>query len=114
MKLSERISANRNRDRRKIPVEKWSDETEKVVIYSTPLTAGDLHKLQRKHKDFLNNQTIEGMIDLILMKAEDEDGKKVFTLEDKPVLMREDVGTIAEIAAQMFGDASDIEELEKN
>ena len=91
-----------------------ADEDGQVSVYSSSLTAGDLHKLQRKHKDFLNTQTIDGMIDLILMKAENEDGSKAFTLEDKPILMREDVNVIAEIAAEMFGDISDAEELEKN
>jgi hypothetical protein len=114
MTLADRISASRKTDRRKINIEKWADEDGQVSVYSSSLTAGDLHKLQRKHKDFLNTQTIDGMIDLILMKAENEDGSKAFTLEDKPLLMREDVNVIAEIAAEMFGDISDAEELEKN
>jgi hypothetical protein len=58
--------------------------------------------------------TIDGMIDLIITKAEDADGNRVFTLEDKPTLMREPVSLIADIAGKMFGDIVEIEEQEKN
>ena len=54
------------------------------------------------------------MVDLIIMKAEIEDGSRAFTLEDKAILMREPVALISDIAGQMFGDVVDIEEAEKN
>ena len=44
---------------------------------------------KRKHPDFLNNQTIEALVDLIIMKAETDQGDKVFDLDDKPILMRQ-------------------------
>jgi len=54
------------------------------------------------------------MIDLIILKAESEDGEKAFSIEDRPVLMRENLNVISEVAGQMFGDIDSIEDLEKN
>jgi len=113
MSLGNQIAANRNKERRVIEVPEWGDDAP-VLLYVGAITAGDMDKLQRKHKDFLNNMTIAGMIDLIIAKAEDADGNRVFTLEDKPVLMREPVNLIADIAGKMFGDVASVEEQEKN
>jgi hypothetical protein len=58
--------------------------------------------------------TVDGMVDLIIMKAETKDGEKAFTLEDKPFLMSEKVSIIAELSAKMFGETVSVEEQEKN
>ena len=103
MSLGNQIAANRNKERRVIEVPEWGGDAP-VLFYVGAITAGDMDKLQRKHKDFLNNMTIAGMIDLIIAKAEDKDGNRAFTLEDKMTLMREPVNLIADIAGKMFGD----------
>jgi len=54
------------------------------------------------------------MVDLIVMKAEDGDGKKHFTLEDKPILMREEVHVISRVAGEMLSGADSVEDHEKN
>ena len=113
MSLAQQIAAKRNAERRVIEVPEWGDDAP-LMLYCGPITAGDMEKLQRKHKDFLNNMTIAGMVDLIILKAELKDGEKAFTLEDKRTLMGEPVNVIAEIAAKMFGDMATIEEQEKN
>ena len=51
------------------------------------------------------------MVDLIIMKAEDKDGEKLFTLEDKPILMRESVAIISKIAGEMFSSVEKQEDL---
>ena len=51
------------------------------------------------------------MVDLLIMKAEDKDGEKLFTLEDKPFLMREPVTLISNISGQMFATVESIEQL---
>jgi len=114
MGLSDNIRANRSKSRTKIIVEAWGDDAGPAVIFSSPLTAGDISRIQRKHKDFLNNTSVEAMIDLIILKAESEDGEKAFSIEDRPVLMRENLNVISEVAGQMFGDIDSIEDLEKN
>jgi hypothetical protein len=113
MSIANQIASKRNKDRRVIEVPEWGDDAP-VLLYVGAITAGDMDRLQRKHKDFLNNMTIAGMIDLIIAKAETKDGDRVFTLEDKPVLMREPVNLIADIAGKMFGDIESVEEQEKN
>jgi hypothetical protein len=114
MGLADNIRANRSKSRTKIIVEAWGDDDGPAVIFSSPLTAGDISRIQRKHKDFLSNTSVEAMIDLIILKAESEDGDKAFSVEDRPVLMRENLNVISEVAGQMFGDIDSIEDLEKN
>lgn len=112
MGLGERIAAKRQSNRKKIEVSEWGEESA-LVIYSGPLTCADVAKLQRKHKDFLNSLSVEAMVDLIIMKAEDKNGEKLFTLEDKPFLMREPVSVITSVGGEMFV-AVPSEEFEKN
>jgi len=100
--------------RRVIEVPEWGEDGAPLLLYVSDITAGDIHKLQRKHKDFLNNQTMDAMVDLIIQKAELQDGNKAFTLEDKPVLMTFNLSEIASVAGNMFGDVDSIEEIEKN
>jgi len=114
MGLGEQIAARRALQRKQIEVVEWGEEDQPLIIYCGPITAGDIDKLQRKHKDFLNNMTITGMIDLIINKAEDADGKRLFTLEDKMYLMKESVTLISDIAGKMFGDVDSVEDAEKN
>ena len=114
MGLGEQIAARRALQRKQIEVVEWGEDGNALIIYCGPITAGDIDRLQRKHKDFLNNMTITGMIDLIIAKAEDADGKRLFTLEDKMYLMKESVALISDVAAQMFGDIQTVEDAEKN
>lgn len=99
--------------RRVIEVPEWGDDAP-LILYVGPITAGDMEKLQRKHKRFLDEMTIAGMVDLIIMKAETKDGERAFTLEDKPILMREKMSTISDIVGKMFGDVESLEAAEKN
>jgi hypothetical protein len=114
MSLGAQIAARRNTQRRIIDVPEWGEDDVPLRLYCGPITAGDIDRLQRKHKNFLNDMTIAGMVDLIIHKAEMEDGAKAFTLEDKPHLMRETVAVISEVAGQMFGETVDVEQAEKN
>ena len=105
MSLGSKIAEKRNNvQRRTIEISEWGDDAP-LSIYVSPVTGGDIDKLQRKHKDFLNNMTIAGMVDLIIAKAEDADGNRLFTLEDKYTLLAEPVDLIAIIATQIFTDA---------
>jgi len=114
MGLGEQIAARRALQRNQIEVVEWGEEGQPLIIYSGAITAGDIDKLQRKHKDFLSNMTVTGMVDLIIAKAEDVDGKRLFTLEDKMYLMKESVTLISDIAGRMFGDVETVEDAEKN
>lgn len=113
MGLGERIAAKRQKNRRKVSVAEWGDDAP-LEIFAGTLTCHDVDRLQKKHKDFLNNMTIEAMVDLIILKAENADGEKLFTLEDKPHLMREPVIVVTRVAGEVFGSVLSVEEAEKN
>lgn len=113
MSLGEKISAKREKSRRVVEVPEWGDDVA-LQIYVGPLTCSDVEKLQRKHKDFLQSMSIAAMVDLIILKAEDKAGEKLFTLEDKPHLMRETVALITRVAAEMLAGIATVEEHEKN
>ena len=110
MSLGARIAAKRQSNRSMIEVAEWGDDAP-LAIYTGSLTCFDVDKLQRKHKDFMSNPTVAAMVDLLIMKAEDKDGEKLFTLEDKPFLMREPVTLISAIAGQMFSTVESVEQL---
>lgn len=114
MSLGSRIAARRQQETRVIDVPEWGEDGAPLQIYVYPLTAGDLNKIQKKHKNFLNDMTIDGMVDLIILKAGDADNNRLFTVADKTHLMDEPVTLISSIAAEMFGDLESVEDAEKN
>ena len=74
-----------------------------------------MNQLQKKHPNFLTNTTIAAMVDLIIMKAEDQSGDRLFTAaDDKIELMGEQTDVISQIANQMFADIESEEDLAKN
>lgn len=112
MSIAERIKS-RTSKKRHIDVVEWGEEGQPERVYYGPLLAGELNRIQRKHPSFLQSASFEAMVDLIVLKAEKSDGEKMFTLEDKPILMREEVGIISTVAAALMSGSS-FEELEKN
>lgn len=111
--LSDRIASRQKRERTQVEIEEWGDNNEPLVLFFGPLLAGEMDRVQRKHPEFPQRSSFSGMVELIIMKAEDASGAKVFTLEDKAILMREPLTLIAEIAGQMM-EATSIEVQEKN
>ena len=77
MSLGQRIAAKRQSNRSMIEVAEWGDDAP-LAIYTGSLTCADVDRLQRKHKDFMSNPTVAAMVDLLIMKAEDKDGEKLF------------------------------------
>ena len=112
MSIAKRI-ADRTSAKRHIDVPEWGEEGKPEKVYYGPLLAGELNRIQRKHPTFLSSASLEAMVDLIILKAENGQGEKLFTLEDKAILMREEVNVVSTVAAAfMSGDS--IEEQEKN
>lgn len=69
---------------KRIEVPEWPDESgQPTVIFSEPLTLNDRRVLSKAAKE----DDMEFIVRLVIMKALTEDGKKVFDLSDKPVLM---------------------------
>ena len=115
MGLAKELRNRRKQARRKIEVAEWGDDDGAFTLYCRPITCYDLNELQRKHPTVLQNPSIASMVDLIVMKAEGQDGEKLFTsAEDKIDLMGEETMIVSEIANQMFGTIESVEDLAKN
>jgi len=103
MKLSQRIAAKQQeRPRGHVEVEEWGSEDEPCILYFTQLTARDIDHVSRKYPDLLKDVKPNAMVEMIIHKAQDEHGEKVFGLDDKPVLMRESLSVLSKIFAAIF------------
>jgi hypothetical protein len=113
-KFAEQIAANRAaRERNFIDVDEWGAEGNPLRIYYTAVTGSDIDKVSRKYKDFTSNPSIAGMVEMIIIKAQTEDGEKMFSLDDKPTLLREPIGVLTNVFGVVFNAVS-VEEQEKN
>jgi hypothetical protein len=79
---------------REIPVPEWG-----VSIYSTPVTVAERAKIyageKKTDQDFL--------VQILLTKARDREGRPLFTLEDKAVLMQKaDSAVLIRVAAAIM------------
>lgn len=114
MSLAKRLAARQDADRRSIEVAEWGeDETSPQIVYYGPFLAIEMDKVQRKHPNFLQSMTMAGMVEIIVMKAQDKDGNNLFTIEDKPTLMREPLTLITRVAGALMSSES-VDEQEKN
>lgn len=107
MSLQEKLRERVSKSARSFFVEEW-DET----IWVTPLSCGEVAKIQKRHPNFLSNLDGESMVDLIILKALKKDGEKAFTIEDKPFLLKEELGVIARVSGMIL--AGEEEEDSKN
>ena len=112
--FGERISANTSKTTKRVEVEEWGDGNEPMVLFATPLNCSEFNRLQKKHPDFLTSMTIEGLVDLIILKALDEDGEKAFDVGDKPILMRQPVNVVSNVAGELMGEMPGVEDAKKN
>ena len=83
--------------RKTIEVPEWD-----TTIYAKPLTLAEKRKLYRnlgaKSEDISSM-----MVDALIMKAEDKDGKKVFTPDDRDRLMNKvDPDVVSAIATEIL------------
>jgi len=83
----------------RIEVPEWPDEKgNPTVMFSQPFTLGDRKKLAK----FAQEDDLEFIVRMVIMKCEDESGETVFDLSDKPTLMNKvDPNIIARIAAEI-------------
>jgi hypothetical protein len=115
MGLAKELRNKRKQEAREVIVPEWGDDSGAFKLYCRAITCYDLDQLQKKHPNFLSNTTIGAMVDLIVMKAEDKAGNKLFTsAEDRMDLMGEETSVISEIANQMFSTVQSVEAHEGN
>ena len=81
-------------DRKIIDVPEW-----KITIYAKPLTLADKRILTRNTKP----DDVTLFADVLILKAEDKEGKKLYSLEDKQTLMRSvDPEVVARVAQDIL------------
>jgi hypothetical protein len=95
-----------------IEVPEWKDEDgNPSVIYWNPITLSEKNKLFKKSD---NMSDVSILADILIMKALDKDGNKVFTLEDKiPLMHKVDSDVLSKVASAMV-QAINPEEVKKN
>ena len=95
-----------------IEIDEWKDEAgNPSVVYWNPITLSEKNKLFKK-SDNLNDVGI--LADVVVMKALDKDGKKMFTLEDKLALLHKvDSDVLSRLATAMI-QAITPDEVKKN
>lgn len=83
-----------------IEVPEWEDEKgQPTVIYWNPITLAEKKKLFNKTEN-LNDAGL--LADVVIMKAIDKDGNKIFTIEDKiPIMHKVDSDVLSRIAVAM-------------
>lgn len=97
--------------RARIEVPEWAgDDGKPAVIYARPMTMAEKQKIANAGA---NDGHIASLVTTLILKAEDEAGNKVFTLDDKHTLMnRADTEVLARIILQMR-DTPSVEAQEK-
>lgn len=91
---------------KRIEVPEW-----KLTIYSAPVTLAEKNRLYRKSKE----HDIELLVDVLILKAQDENGKKLFEVEHRPTLLNKaDSNVVARVANAILSDESPKSEELKN
>jgi hypothetical protein len=116
MGLAKELRNRRVIKAREVSVDEWADKDGKAFkMFCRPITCYDINELQKKHPAIMESPTIGAMVDLIVLKSEDEGGDKLFTsAEDRIDLMGEETSVISSIAEQMFATIESVETAEKN
>jgi hypothetical protein len=73
----------------------------KLVVYASPVTLSEKNRLYRRSKD----NDMELLVDILIMKATDEHGVKLFTIEHKPTLLNKaDSNVVGRVANAILAD----------
>jgi hypothetical protein len=93
-----------------IEVPEWGDENKPLKIYSKPLTLAETSKLYKMSRE----DDLTMMAYVLIYKALDENGDKLFDLADKNALLNSvDREVLMRVAQEIMGQEP-IEETKKN
>lgn len=91
---------------KRIEVPEW-----KLVVYSTPVTLAEKNKLYRKSRE----NDMELLVDILVMKASNENGEKLFSMDNKITLLNKaDSNVVARVANAILSDEAPSAEELKN
>ena len=83
---------------KRIEVPEWT-----LTIFSTPMTLAEKNRVYKKSQD----SNMDLLVDILIMKATDEAGKKLFTIEHRATLLNKaDSNVIARVANEILADSS--------
>ena len=110
MNIIDRVKAHfESKGVKTIEVSEWGEEGKPLVIYAQPMTLAETRNLFKGAK----NDDLGVMVDVIVLKAKDADGNKIFKLDDKQVLLNNaDPSVIARVSKDILSSTS-FEEAEK-
>ena len=96
-----------SKETNRIEVPEWKDEKgNPTILLSEPFTLDD----QRKLLKYAQDDSVDFIARLVIMKALNEDGTKAFDLSDKPALLTKvDPQIIRKIADQISASSSEEE-----
>ena len=96
---------------KRIEVPEWGEnESEPLVVYSAPFTLKDQSRIRYVAE---KQSEVDVLAEVLIMKLMDENGDKIFTIEDKNDLRTNvDASVVSRIATQIM--TSNEVELEKN
>jgi hypothetical protein len=93
-----------------IKVPEWGSDDEPLMIYSKPLTLAETSKLYKMSRE----DDLTMMAYVLIYKALDSNGDKLFSLEDKQALLNSvDREVLMRVAQEITGQEP-IEEVKKN
>lgn len=107
MKAIERAKAHFDTlDIKKINVPEWGEDGQSLLIYAKPLTLQETSKLFRMAKD----DDIAMLAYVLIYKALDENGDKIFSLEDKNALLNKvDRNVLIRVANEIMAEQPEAE-----
>jgi len=122
--ISERLlELQRGKERYSFAVSKLGPEGGPLTIFYTELTVREDTKLRKDYPNFYSQLTsgempsFAALVDLLILKALNEDGTKTFSQEDRSYLLGMSVKFITDIAAKLLEHLfpeGDVEQAEKN
>ena len=98
-----------NQGVKKVEVAEWGEEGKPLIIYSTPMSMAEKRNLFKGAR----TDDLAVLVDAIVLKAKDEEGNKLFKLDDKKVLMNNaDPEVIARVAGDIL-NTTPLDDIEK-
>ena len=107
--ISDRMKAlQQDQDKFCIEVAELGVDGEPLHIYFTKMTVREDERIRKQHPNFYKTisdgdiPTFSSLLDLIMLKAKDEEGKKIFDEGDRQVFLGMDVAFVTQIAGDML------------
>ena len=91
-----------------IEVAELGVDGEPLYIYFTKMTVREDERIRKQHPNFYKTisdgdiPTFSSLLDLIMLKAKDEDGKKIFDDSDRQAFLGMDVNFVTSIAGDIL------------